>query len=476
MMRWFQNYKNIMKLEKIQSLLQVKEIDFGPLYFLKHYQKVLNQENEEYLQNQRVKKMRSWWCCSLNLCLFLDVLHLTILKVKDERELEAIEILKRKLASLSLLKKTDLKAMVNELFLRSLDKGYDDLVILLMNSGFPDNFNHSIYGDPKSRRFPSYLLLAIGLGRLKVVQRMLEIQPRVQMNRGWFNGIRPLMMTQMTKKVSGQSLLMTQLLLKHGAEPNRSISYSTYLKGIIFRQLKMTKKMWKGDKIKKEKKLPRGRREIYRNSRLFALDFACIREKYESGHLILSSKITNDWLIKNEFCLLQLDNFELVADILQRCPELIKQRDPRGNTPLHYAAKNGRTDLISLYLKYNCNVNVLNWMHWTPLHEAAFKAHRATVQYLINRGADCSITNVEGMTALQIARANGISSEELYDFFHSADTIQRTQQILGQLVIPEMTGVNDNNNNTNSGSGSRLLIQKFMKYPRKFWKKSFKFS
>lgn len=397
---------------------------------------------------------------------------MSILKVRDEREREAIDILKKKLASLSLLKKTNLKGMVNELFLRALDKGFDDLINLLIDSGFPENFNYSIYGDPKSRRFPSYLLLAIGLGRIKVVQKMLEIQPRVQMNRGWFNGIRPLMMSQMTKK---SNLLMTQLLLKHGAEPNRSISYSTYLKGITFRNLHVKLMIKGGDKIKKEKKLPRGRKEIYRNSRLYALDFSCIREKYESAHLILSLKMMkkDDWLSKDEFCLLQLNNFEVAADILQRAPELIKQRDPRGNTPLHYAAKNGRIDLISLYLRYNnSNVDVLNWMHWTPLHEAAFGPHRATVQYLINCGADCSIKNVEGMTALQVARAKGISSEELYEFFHSADTIQRTKEILGELVIPE---IQQQQQPTVTGS-SRLLIRKFMKYPKKLWKKSFKFS
>lgn len=404
---------------------------------------------------------------------------MSILKVKDEREREAIDILKKKLASLNLLKKTNLKGMVNELFLRALDKGFDDLVSLLIDSGFPENFNYSIYGDPKSRRFPSYLLLAIGLGRIKVLQKILEIQPRVQMNRGWFNGIRPLMMSQMTKKAN---LLMTQLLLKHGAEPNRSISYSTYLKGITFKRLTnlpvklTTKAEGEGYKIKKEKKLPRGRKEIYRNSRLYALDFSCIREKYESAHLILSLNMKKDydWLRKDEFCLLQLNNFELAADILQRAPELIKQRDPRGNTPLHYAAKNGRTDLISLYLRYNnSNVDELNWMHWTPLHEAAFGPHRATVQYLINCGADCSIKNIEGMTALQVARAKGISSEELYEFFHSSDTIQRTKEILGELVIPEIQ--QQQQQSTVTGS-SRLLIRKFMKYPKKLWKKSFKFS
>ena len=125
--------------------------------------------------------------------------------------------------------------------------------------------------------------------------------------------------------------------------------------------------------------------------------------------------------------------------------------------------------MVSLYLRYTSNVDVLNFQHWTPLHEAAAGAHRATVQYLISCGADCSIKNMQGKTALQVARENGITSEELYEFFHSADTMQRTQQLIGQLTIPEITPKPDE-------KGSRLLIQKLMKYPRKLWKRSFKFS
>ena len=415
-----------------------------------------------------------------------DILHLAILNVKDEREPQAMFLLKRRLPSLNLLKKANLRSLVNELFLRSLDKGFDDLVILLINSGFPENFNFSIYGNLKQtcRRFPSYLLLAVGLGRLKVVQRILEIQPRVQLNRGWFNGLRPLMLAQMTKKIPGQSFAITQLLLKHGAESNRTISYSTYLKGLafIFRHVKLKngRSKLKVSKNDKPKRMARGRKEIYRKSVLFALDFACSREKFESAHLILATPNSSSWLQRNDFCLLQLDSFDVAWDILQRVPDLVKQRDPRGNTPLHWAAKHGRTDLIALYLQYTSAVDCLNSSHWTPLHEAAAGAHRATVQYLISRGADCSIKNLEGLTALEVARKKGISSEEIFDFFHSADTIQRTRKFLGELVFPKIFSntnpTTTEKTQTTSSTTGRLLIQKFMKYPKKLWKRSFNLS
>lgn len=425
---------------------------------------------------------------------------MALLKVRDEREEEAIKILKDRLVSRSLLKKTNLRSMVNELFLRALDKGFDELAIFLMESGFPENFNYSIYGDFKSRRFPSYLLLAVGLGHFRVVQRMIEIQPRVQMNKGWFNGVRPLMMAQMTQKTVGKSLAFTQLLLKHGAEVNRSVSFNTILKGLLYCKRKnnhldakkLKRKSLNYLKLKRKRrgggggqKLIRSQREIYRNSRLFALDFACFREKYESARLIIISGVCEEWLKRDEFCLLELEDFDLAAEILEKAPELIKQRDSRGNTPLHWAAKQGRLDLLGLYLRFAPEseraVNAMNSWHWTPLHEAAAGAHRATVQFLISRGADCSIKNVHGKTALQVARESGISSEELYDFFHSADTIQGTKNLLRQLVIPKViiknvTQSTIQSSTTTTRSKGRILIQKFMRYPRKLWSKSFKLS
>ena len=134
--------------------------------------------------------------------------------VKDNREAQAIRVLKGRLASLSLIKKHDLKPLVNELFLRSLDKGFEDLLLVLIDSGFPDNFNDAIYGNIDSRRFPSVLLLTICLGRLRVIERIFETQPRVHLNKGWFNGIRPLMMAQMTPKLTWKSFQITELILK----------------------------------------------------------------------------------------------------------------------------------------------------------------------------------------------------------------------------------------------------------------------
>lgn len=412
----------------------------------------------------------------------LDVLHVAILRVKDEQEGLAIKVLKDRLPAMNILRKTELRGLVKELFLRALDKKFDNLTILLIENGFPDNCNCAIYGNIRyPRRFPSFLMVAINSGRIRVVQRMLEIQSRVQLNRGWFNGLMPLMLAQMiespksSSSSTGSSFAMTQLLLKYGADPNRSISYSTYLKLFQFRKKGSKRTTRRLVLLSNKNKNSRSRKEIFKNTQLFALDFACIAAKTESAHLLLSARTITEWLKKSEFCLLQLKDLEVVVDILKRVPDVIKQRDPRGNTPLHYAAKLGRIDLIAIYLHFGLTVDVMNTFHCTPLHEAASHGHRAAVQYLISRGADCSIKNKQGLTALQLARRKGITSEELFDFFHSQDTIHRTRLLIGELVDHHLHDdekkaedqVDEKDKDENKKN--RLSIQKLLKYPRKLW-------
>lgn len=43
--------------------------------------------------------------------------------------------------------------------------------------------------------------------------------------------------------------------------------------------------------------------------------------------------------------------------------------------------------------------------------------NRSAVQYLITKGADCSIESREGETALQVALRRGISADDLVEYF-----------------------------------------------------------
>jgi hypothetical protein len=208
-------------------------------------------------------------------------------------------------------------------------------------------------------------------------------------------------------------------------------------------------------------------RNRLKKSKLFSIDFACSTGRFEAAHLLLE-QMPVEALEQDDFCLLLLPETSIACGVLKKCPSLAgKQRDWQGNTPLHLAARAGRLDLMSIYLKYGIPVDSLNGNHATALHEAAAVSDRAAVQLLISFGADCGIVDGVGMTALQVARRAGISSEELIDFFHAADTLKQTRDFL-ESIVKDVSGEKDKEMEKRSDSTTvvkkpsqkRLLIQK----------------
>jgi hypothetical protein len=421
--------------------------------------------------------------------------------VIDEREDAALALLHRQLPSLQVLRKNQLHAFVRVIFLKALDKGFDRLALLIVQAGFPKSPLAPIYGAEESRCFPSFLLVALNLGKEAIVQWMLHridfkgALLKNPLNRAWFNGISPLIVAQFCKGGQG-SLSLTLALLKAGANPEKAwISYPTYMKCLAFstanlkagqaKARRMGKPANSNSKTRAHKSI-RSHREIFRNTKITALDIACAVGKGECAQVLLQA-LSPEGLAESEFSLLMETDLEVALALLKKQPSLIKQRDPRGNTPLHYAARLGRTDLIALYLFFELNVDVINFYHWTPLHEAAHHGHRATVQYLISRGANCAVVNADGLTALQLARKQGISSEELFDFFHSADTIHRTRTLIGDLLDRQLREVavsrklehlesRDEADSLASKSGSRrrFLVERLIRYPKQIfsWRRS----
>ena len=420
-------------------------------------------------------------------------MHLVYLCVIDEREDAALLLLHKRLPSLQILKKSQLRRQVRLIFLRALEKGFDRLALLIVQSGFPENPLAAIFAHLRHpRRFPSYLLVAISYGRELVVScmvRKIEHDTRKgvkssPLNRGWFNGLSPLFVAQFCNNGHG-SFTITKMLLKANASPSKAvITYSTYLRCKAFSSLLQPAPVTKlRPKIlqrppKKSVKLSRSSRKIFRHTRVSALDIACAVGKSESA-LRLVQELSSESLCVSEFSLLLEKDLEVVLEMLKKQPKLVQQRDPRGSTPLHYAARAGRADLIAVYLYFGLKVDAINYYHWTPLHEAAHRGHRATVQYLISRGASCAILNDEGHSALQLARKQGISSEEIYDFFHSADTIQRTRAIIGDLVdrhLREITATRNEGPQSPqtepmpSGRGrKRFVVESLFRYPKQLF-------
>ena len=85
------------------------------------------------------------------------------------------------------------------------------------------------------------------------------------------------------------------------------------------------------------------------------------------------------------------------------------QRDDFGQTPLHYAVRNGNTVTLGLLLKAGADPNAKDTEYGsTPLHLAATLKADDLIRDLVAAGADPGL-----------ARKNGENAEQLYEKYHS---------------------------------------------------------
>ena len=77
-----------------------------------------------------------------------------------------------------------------------------------------------------------------------------------------------------------------------------------------------------------------------------------------------------------------------------------------GWTPLHYAATRGHLQIISLLLDQYAYIDAGSPNGTTPLMMAAFYGTPSAVKLLLEAGADASIKNDQGLTAIDFAQRN----------------------------------------------------------------------
>lgn len=93
------------------------------------------------------------------------------------------------------------------------------------------------------------------------------------------------------------------------------------------------------------------------------------------------------------------------ATVVPKRPQ--PQLDEYGNTPMHFAADEGRIEEVLVEIEIGYGVNRRNHLGWTPLMMAAVEGHLDVVQLLLERGADTSQANAFGASVFQMAIASG---------------------------------------------------------------------
>lgn len=120
-------------------------------------------------------------------------------------------------------------------------------------------------------------------------------------------------------------------------------------------------------------------------------------ETEQSAYLIATSEVTDDPR------LLEL-TLDAGADV--------NAKDSYNGTGLIRAAERGHARIIRRLLQTDIEVDHVNRLGWTALLEAVIlgeggRAHIRTVQLLVDGGADASIPDESGTTALEHARRRG---------------------------------------------------------------------
>ena len=135
-------------------------------------------------------------------------------------------------------------------------------------------------------------------------------------------------------------------------------------------------------------------------------DLAKVVELTENGEVIKSFN-ANGWTPLH-IATIQ-DNFEILRHLLCRFPEKIEVRGKQMNkdTPLSYAALNGKADAIEILLEFGANVHARNDCNYTPIMVAAYERHAEAVSKLLRGGANPNDEAGFSGSALLLASGTG---------------------------------------------------------------------
>ena len=132
-----------------------------------------------------------------------------------------------------------------------------------------------------------------------------------------------------------------------------------------------------------------------------------------------------------------------IKALMRGNPDLVFSKDDGGDTPLHYAAANGRRAVAEFLVTNKADVNAKGRNGSTPLHYAAFGGNGDVTELLLAHGADVNAKDNKGNTPMSIATLWGnrdvVELLNQYDRKGSVTTGSQTHTVTDQTAPATMT-------------------------------------
>src|SRR6056300_1697372 len=130
-------------------------------------------------------------------------------------------------------------------------------------------------------------------------------------------------------------------------------------------------------------------------------------------------------MLKLIYAVEQSQNYSLeeIVDIIKKNPNSVFETDPvEGYTALHYAAWDGKDQIVSILIENGAKVDAKGIDGYTPFLLAANNNHLKSTEILVNNGADINIIidddnylrGASGANAIRTAALN--QNWEMFDY------------------------------------------------------------